>query len=323
MAEWKQELTKMFSRVKNGLAELQRWWPATIINDGEYALTVNPVLFATNFGPNTPEDDGFVTSESNQPGIRVEAIKDDGTDVTGDPTIEISGSGGFAPKAKITWSNGTMTTIYLIAPSAEGKTGIQWSDEDYDNDDGKNMCAPCTPSGVAQSARTPGGALPDTTGWATAGQTAGLIPNRGPTSTTGPFPVFMTIQEFVEWLDTYRHLDGSWVDTDKPSFLPHGLIGHSGMTASGASPVPMADPRTTDALVGHTQANQPSVSYIRATVFMPMLLDVNQYHKDMTGAKNDVATFYSGFHTRLLRPMADSWVTLLADSASYKTGGYT
>ena len=322
MAEFKQELSYTFSRVKNGLAELQRWWPATIINDGDLALSVNPVLFATNFGPNTVDSDGQVVTESNQPGIRVEAINDDGSTVSGDPTIEISGSGGFAPKAVVTWSGGTKTAIYLIAPSAEGKTGIEWSDEDYDTDDGKNMNAPCTDGGAAQTARTPGGALPDTTGWSTP-STSGLIPNRGPTSTTGPFPVFMTIQEFVEWLDTYRHLNGSWVDTDKPSFLPHGLIGTSSMVASAANPNPGADPRTTTALMGFTQLQQPALSKIRATVFMPMLLDVNQYHKDMTGAKNDVATFYSGFHTRLLRPMAQSWVTVLNDSISYKTGGYT
>ncbi len=96
MASEKHTFTSPFSRVKNDLAELQRWWPAYVKNDGTGGLSVDPVLFRSNFGPLTVEDEGAgLNDEANTPGVRVEAITDAGVGV--DATIEILRSGSFDP----------------------------------------------------------------------------------------------------------------------------------------------------------------------------------------------------------------------------------
>ena len=69
MASNKKSITKPFSRIQNDLAELQRWWPAYVKNDGIGGLSIDPVLFRTNFGPRTGEDDGGLNDESNTAGI--------------------------------------------------------------------------------------------------------------------------------------------------------------------------------------------------------------------------------------------------------------
>ena len=117
-----QNITKPFSRIKNGLAELQPMWPAYIKNDGKGGLSIDPMLFRSIFGPETNSDVGLLEDVANTPGIRVEVINDDGTDVSGtEPTITISGAGGFKPMATI--FDGTNTIkVLLIAPSPEGKT---------------------------------------------------------------------------------------------------------------------------------------------------------------------------------------------------------
>jgi len=239
MASEKHTFTKPFSRVKNDLAELQRWFPAFIKNDGIGGLSVDPVLFRSTFGPNTPEDDGTgLNDEANTPGVRVEAINDDGTDVAGtEPTIQILRSGSFDPRCRITHADGTITEFCLVAPSSERK----------DNS-------------TALGTLTTGRALD--------------IENF--TDTSGPYPVFMTLQEFVEMIDTYRHVGES--DADKPSWLPHGLIGRT-VSAASANPAITDDPRVDSA----NDDPFPTTSPYRATVFMPMLLDNNQLSKECTG----------------------------------------
>ena len=240
MASEKHTFTKPFSRVKNDLAELQRWWPGFVKNDAKGGLSIDPILFRSSFGPNTPEDDGVaLNDEANTPGVRVEAIQDDGTDVSGtEPTIQILRSGSFDPRCRITHADGTITEFCLVAPSSERKT----TDTD----------------GL-------GTLVEGTAGDAT-------VTNQ----TTGPYPVFMTVQEFAEMIDTYRHVGES--DADKPAWLPHGLIGRT-VSAASANPNVTADPRVDSA---HDDPF-PTTSPYRATVFMPMLLDVNQLAKDCTG----------------------------------------
>jgi hypothetical protein len=106
MSNQKQSITKPFSRLKNGLVELQRWWPAFVKNDGVGGLTVDPMLYSTGFGPNTKSDEGGLNSENDTPGVRVEAINDDGTVAKGDDnsevfTVTISGAGTFAPLCEV------------------------------------------------------------------------------------------------------------------------------------------------------------------------------------------------------------------------------
>lgn len=245
MASEKHTFTKPFSRVKNDLAELQRWWPAFIKNDGTGGLSVDPVLFRSNFGPLTVEDEGSgLNDEANTPGVRVEAITDAGADVGGtEPTIQILRSGSFDPRCRINHSDGTVTEFCLVAPSSERK----------DN----------------------------TTSLGTLTATEGLDPKLD-TDTSGPYPVFMTVQEFVEMIDTYRHVGD--VDSTKPAWLPHGLIGRVA-GASSANPAITADPR-----VGASVDDPlPTTSPYRATVFMPMLLDNNQIAKTSVGVTNDVS----------------------------------
>ena len=115
MARSTQNIDKPFSRIKNGLAELQPMWPAFVKGDG--GLTVDPQIFRSNFGPTTASLSGLVDDVATTPGIRVEAINDDGTDVGTEPTLTISGSGGFKPICTLTHADATKTSVFLIAPT--------------------------------------------------------------------------------------------------------------------------------------------------------------------------------------------------------------
>lgn len=246
MASNKQSITQTFSRMKNGLAELQRWFPAFIKNDGVGGLSIDPVLYRTNFSRITPAESGGYDDEASQAGIRVEAINDDGTDVSNNPTITISGSGTLNAKCTINHDDGSGSTIIrLIAPSGD-LTGVGSYTRSHE--------------GIGDTSST--------------------------TTTTAPFPVFMTIQELTEMLDTYRHIgDG---DENKKSWLPHGLEGGGQHGHSSASALPSlagGDPREP------TSVAFPTTSPYRATVFMPMMLDNNQFDKRITGASNDVADY--------------------------------
>ena len=120
MASFKKQPAHKFSRVKNDLAELQRWWPIHIKDDGVLGISCDPVLFRTNFGSDTNSSDG----ESVQAGIRVEAINDDGTDVSGtEPTITIANSGTLNATCTINHADGTKTPIRLVAPTNCKGTG--------------------------------------------------------------------------------------------------------------------------------------------------------------------------------------------------------
>ena len=301
MSEFKTTVTHTFSRVKNGLAELQRWWPCYVKDTGAVrGLSVDPVLFKSSFGPKDVTEDGDLVDEASTGGVRVEAIMDDGTDVTGtEPTIVISGSGGFAPKARVNHADGSFTEVLFIAPSGEGKVTL--AEADAAGSVRTNTQSPA--GGAVLGLRSPGGSLTGTAGSVTAQTYTPDKPTTpsgtndtnthvqtGPTDTAGPFPVFMTIQEFAEWLDTYRHI-GAADDSGKKAWLPHGIIGNTetGVASAAAMPAVNADPRLTAG-----DAVFPTVSPYRATVFMPMLLDNNQLAKTITGAKNDVATFYNG-----------------------------
>jgi hypothetical protein len=252
MASFKKQPIHKFSRVKSDLAELQKWWPAYIKDDGLLGITVDPVLFKTNFGTQS----GEIADEATVAGIRVEAIEDDGSDLSGtEPTIVISGSGTFSPKCTINHSDGTSTVIMLIAPSL----GVEGFDTE-------------------------------------AAHNAGTIPievihqdvNRDATRSTvdikeyienmagngfrhGPYPVFMTVQELVELIDTYRHINptgnAGMEDSDKKAWMPHGIANGPLLPWQDFS----ADNRV-------TSSNLPATGKYRATVFMPMMLDNNQLH---------------------------------------------
>jgi len=247
-----QNITKPFSRIKNGLAELQPMWPAYIKNDGKGGLTVDPMLFRSIFGPETNSDVGLLEDVANTPGIRVEAINDDGTDVSGtEPTITITGAGTFNPRAVI--NDGTnATTVFLIAPSMEGKADSNPGDL-YNNDPIKRDFP--------------------------------FFDEANTVRHYGPYPVFMTIQELAEFIDDYRHVGQS--NADKPAFLPHGLIGRNYANGSAANPAHGSEPRMVQARDGD-QDSLANTGPFRATVFHPMLLDVNQFSKDITGATQNV-----------------------------------
>lgn len=256
MAKITQDITKPFSRLKNGLVELQRWWPAYVKNDGVGGLTVDPVLYHTNFGPLTNADEGALNSENNTPGVRVEAIKDDGTAAANDAgtntafTVTISGAGTFSPMCVVSQA-GVETKFMLIAPSPDYETKTESTYGETVNADDKGH----------------GGAST----WL---------------DSKGPYPVFMTVQEFAEMLDTYRHIGSN--DGHKKAFLPHAMLGGGalGLGASSALPQIQNDPRVTSSINWPADGSTASItqSLIRATVFMPMMLDNNQFDKRITGA---------------------------------------
>ena len=257
MASTKQTITKPFSRLMNGLAELQRWWPAYVENDGVGGLSVDPVLYRTQFGPETIEEEGRgLLSEANTPGIRVELIDNDGTQISGasNAQIQIIDSGTLNARAVITHPDSTTTTWRFVAPSGDG-ANLTYGSETID--------------GIA--------------GCGVQSDSAFDL------YTTGPFPVFATIQDFVDFLDTGYHLrangaDATTINSAKKAFLPHGIIGRSGgVAAVAANPVADADPRDTG------DDSIPTTYKVRASVFMPMMLDNNQLSNAQTGPEsNDI-----------------------------------
>ena len=350
MSSLKKTFGYPWSRLKNGLVELQRWWPAYVKNDSTNGLSVDPVLYTTDFGPNTRSMEGSLEDESNTPGVRVECVNDDGTapqqdyvgtnaavrvststdlvvnNVTGCDvwtawssagggsgtivnngggtdtftytgtgattastieltgvtinstnqgysvgnaitatggdavvTVEISGSGGYSPKCKIIDTDGRIYEFYLIAPSGEGVGG---TNKVGDSDTIQSAY------GITQQGSTNWRGAPGSPQQAKSDV-------EGSMRTSGPYPVFMTVQEFAEMLDTYRHIGKA--DNTKPAWLPHGMVGrvHDGVAAL---PSFEADPR-----LSNTQ-DLPTDWRFRSTVFMPMMLDNNQFDKRTTGA---------------------------------------
>ena len=212
MASEKKTITKPFSRMKNELAELQRWWPAFVKNDGIGGLSVSPTLFRSQFGPKTLNDEGGLDDESTTAGMRVEAINDDGTDATGSPTITISGSGTFDAKCTITHADASTTIIRLVAPSGE-------------------MSDPTAALTLTRAE-------------------IGRVETYD--ATTGPFPVCMTMQELVEMLDTYRHIgeadDSDKTAWIPHGIVGGGILPYSG-GSSAANPALDSDPRETTSVV--------------------------------------------------------------------------
>ena len=260
MARSTQNIDKPFSRVKNGLAELQPMWPAYV--KGEGGLTVDPQVFRSTFGPNTAADLGGVDDVARTPGIRVEAIMDDGTTPTGtERTITISGSGGFKPICTLNHSASSKTSVFLIAPTAQ--TADSFSEYSATYEPAKRSSPLQTE--VTESVRD-----------------------------NGPYPVFMTIQELAEFIDDYRHVGES--NADKPAWLPHGVQGREA-SSSTALPTHTADTRITWMVDTNSESDfgydaLPNDSPYRATVFHPMLLDVNQFHKEITSATTKIAKGY-------------------------------
>ena len=252
MAKYIKKPLHKFSRVKSDLAELQRWWPVHIKDDGVLGISIDPVLYRTKFSTHEVSD---IVDEAVSAGIRVEAIQDDGTDVVGtEPTIVISGSGTFNPRCTINHADGTSTVIMLIArtrhqafTASDGCNASQiFPDNIAANQDG------LYDSGANQSG---------------ANQAWGATTERaGPAPRLGPYPVFMTVQELCELIDTYRHIGD--VDSVKKAWQPH---------RAGGAPAINADTRVSSDVL-------PATSPYRATVFMPMMLDNNQFSKNISGS---------------------------------------
>lgn len=250
MARFEKKPLHKFSRVKSDLAELQRWWPVHIKDDGVLGITIDPVLYRTKFSTHEVAD---IVDEAVSAGIRVEAIQDDGTDVSGtEPTIVISGSGTFNPRCTINHADGTSTVIMLIARTryeaftgSDGCNATQiYPDNIAANQDGEFTT---TESGINYV-------------WGSATERGGPAPR------LGPYPVFMTVQELCELIDTYRHIGD--VDSEKKAWQPH---------KAGGAPAINADTRVASDVL-------PATSPYRATVFMPMMLDNNQFSKNISGS---------------------------------------
>lgn len=271
MARYEKKPTKKFSRVKNHLAELQKWWPVYIKNDTDLGISIDPVLFKSQFS--SYQDDNDIIDEATTAGVRVEAVNPDGTDVSGtEPTIVISGSGTYNPRCRINHADGTYTEFLMIAPSHEARA-VANQPADLTGDNAKEVNDGGNSGDLdAFSTATPA------TGTVMTGGDIGLA--KGNVVVKGPYPVFMTIQEFVETIDSYRHI-GLNNDSEKRAFLPFGL------GTTGRMPIINIDPRVSGDVAF------PSAEIYRATVFMPMLLDSNQLAKSISGAENCVGLGHS------------------------------
>ena len=264
---------KPFSRLQNNLLENQRWWPAFIKNDGEGGLTVDPVLYATNFGGLSVAEDGDRMDESNQPGIRIELIGNDGSVVdpgASTPLVRMAGAGTYSARMSIKNAGALAVngfTFYLVAPGFEG--GF------YDE----------TPR------LTVGGGVEDHSwgGTSAVGQEVNELKTG---KTTGPFPVFATLQDLADLVDQYQNQD--------ISFLPHGMASRTDAIATAwavdytsnntaaitRNPYNFMDTRVRTSALGDPFGRfwYGGGNKYRATVFMPMCLDVNQYSKTMVAS---------------------------------------
>ena len=301
MATLVQRFLYPFSRMRNGMAELQRWWPIYVKNDGKGGLTIDPILYRSNFSEQTPADYGGLNDESNTAGVRVEAINDDGTVTGGEEQIIISGSGTHEPRCIVNHKpDATYPTLgenhtefLMIAPTNE--TASMTTDSPYYD----------APTGVGAMSRGVAGGI-------------GIFEH------AGPYPVFMTVQEFAEMIDTYRNIGGA--DSEKPAFLPHGLESPS----TALNPNIADDPRCP---VRVTQTNKefPASAPYRATVFMPMMLDNNQLDYRTTGCAVSFAKPYAENVSALLTGYVEQGITRYdnqpdgSDSATirYKSLGYS
>lgn len=318
-----------FSRLKNNLVELQSWWPAHVKADTVGGLTVDPVLYKTNFGNLTESDEGGLNTEANTAGVRVEVISDSGTKISVTATTDVqitntatsivlaSGSGenfsdaggsGLLGSTTFTWTGKTfsspkytLTGVVISGGTATFNAGTTVTSDDdevmVEITGAGTMSPKCRIIDYDGTSYTFCLIAPSSDGSATLIQTtysatgAPLIgkagsPMHGNANAhelgfTGPYPVFMTVQEFAEMLDTYRHIGKS--DADKKAWLPHGMLGRT-FSASAALPAFSSDPRVTNT------ANLPSTWNMRASVFMPMMLDNNQFDKRITNA--DVSFSY-------------------------------
>lgn len=256
MARYEKKPLHKFSRVKSDLAELQRWWPVHIKDDGVLGISIDPVLYRSRFSERADVSD----DESTQAGIRVEAIQDDGTDVSGtEPSITISGSGTYDAQCTINHADGTKTRLRLISPTNQSVTSVSM---------------PYT----------------ENNGATTAGNRSNFNGNGGHKDHRGgPYPIFMTIQELTETIDTYRHI-GAANDAQKKAWVPQAMfdVVHSSPANMVTLPLIKNDPR--NAIDATNNALFPTASPYRATVFMPMMLDNNQFSKNIANSK----TLYAG-----------------------------
>ncbi len=274
--------SKPFTRMKNHLIENQRWWPAYIKNDGIGGLSVNPVLFATNFGPISTLEDGERMDESTQPGIRIELVSDTGTDPANyaNATISMRNSGTIG--AVIGLRNPAVSgndgqDIILVAPSPEGiLTGL-------------TMPTGLPTSYTGFTARQSAGGIPDA-GWASLSYGAsGVDASEQQTGLSlGPFPVYATLQDLADIIDSYNNTGRAWLPHGlaerpaSPAYLATYTDGQTNMQPVNAALT--ADNRAADAgVVGSKGRAGLHTNVWRATVFMPMCLDVNQFSKNMTG----------------------------------------
>ena len=304
MATFKQDIIAPFSRRLNGLCEIQKWFPAYIKNDGVYGISVDPVLFSTTFNPNLKALTGDgLDDESRTAGIRVEMINHDGSTPSGTPTIQILGSGTLDARCVITWEDNSKTEFRFVAPSGDVKLANGYGSQSH-----------AGAGGMEQGFDT----SPDT-----------------PTMnySAGPYPVFITLQEFASWLDgNINRFDKAFVDaaglifsdqSTKDAWLPFGLITPSISSNPEAHLDPRIDSNNNDPI--------PYQSKMCATLWMPMLYDNNQMEKTQgSGTSNDIvqgawdgsAAEDGSNNTNTYRNMYDEGMTRYSqqpeDGAEYK-----
>ena len=178
--ELKKEFKYNFSFLKNSLLENQRQWPILVRED---KLTVDPMLFSSNFGKNSPSSDSLEEDVANTPGIRVEYMRTSSTknsdlNTEGFCTLTIANSGTYGATATLTWPDSTTTVVNLV-----------------------------TPSGESQHAD-----------WVKTGANGNIMPG----ANCGPFPVFMTLQELCDTLDTFVK-EGTTADGSRTIIQPSGF----------------------------------------------------------------------------------------------------
>ncbi len=246
------------SRLKNDLLENQAWWPVTLKNDGSYAmLTVDPTLFASEI--TTADELLLFTGQETAHECEYPGIRVEYLITNATKSAPVSGEG-------------TCTLTITGSGTWNAQAQITWPDS-------STSTIPLIAQGHA--------------GQFDSNERYGAFEEMDDaTKTCGPAPVPMTIQELADILDTFTKRDGSFA-AETPSgrtWKPHPNE-HLYLPDASYNVAPAYG--SISALTNWLGAE--ANAQVAATVFMPMVANMNQYSRNMNA---EVGTTLHDFETK-------------------------
>ena len=194
-------------------------------------LTVDPILFSSTFGPKSPSEDSIEENLANTPGVRLEYLVTDAT------------------KSSQVLPNGVCTITIANSGTYNAYAVITWPDTTTTR---INLVAPSMETKHAQ--------------WDDAGPNWNILPGANP----GPYPVYMTLQELCDTLDTFL-FEAELDNSARTKTVPAGFQWQANKDPSAVMNSNFATK------LANWGGAAPEVNWaLAATVWMPMLKNMNQ-----------------------------------------------